>query len=125
MAYRPDPGGNFASDAHRRVLTAVPNPAQKGEESRVGRDAAGRRVYGPIGSEEAILYRVGRDEVADLGEEEVLDILSDLEADGDVSHSKDGWFMTKQGVEVAEGPIAWPPATPPDEDDEPKGREHD
>ncbi len=77
-----DPGGDFASDAHRRVLAAVPQPD---DELTVEERAAG-------------------DTELDLSPEELEDILEDLEADGHVKQVKDGWRHTKAGHDLLTGP---------------------
>lgn len=91
MAYPSDPAGNFASDAHRRVITWVPHADQD-----IARDT------------DSIVARVRQDDgmqVA-LDDEQVLSILEDLEADGDIEKSDDGWVMTEQGADVGNGPTA-------------------
>jgi hypothetical protein len=45
--------------------------------------------------------------------DELAEVLDDLEADGYVSKSKDGWKMTKKGFDALTGPIAEEPAGPP------------
>jgi len=103
-SYPPDPGGNFASDVHRRVVTAVPNQEQQGEEATVGKDASGHKVRGPAKSLDAIVYYVQQDEDAPINsEEEVRQVLAELVEDGDVQELKDGYKLTKQGEEVAAG----------------------
>ncbi len=91
MAYLADPGGNFASDAHRRVMAVVANPDQE----RIDLDEIAKR----LGQDEHV--PLGPDEV-----EDVVEILKDLEADGDVSQTKAGWQNTKEGFAVLTGPIA-------------------
>lgn len=112
--YRADPAGNFASDAHRRVITAVPHADQKDDWRRINREQV------PLTDERAIMAYIGWDDSpgADLSEDEVKEILKDLEADGDVRKVKDGWQLTAQGAKVANGPIADPP------DDSKSGRRH-
>ncbi len=84
-----DPGGNFASDEHRRVQAALANPDE------------------PHLSLDEVVARVDQDTELDLSLEEVAEILADLEADGDATQSKDGgWKNTKAGFEVLTGPIA-------------------
>jgi hypothetical protein len=83
-----DPGGNFASDRHRRVMASVPNPGDD-----------------PI-DEDALFDRVVADDFLDITQDEMVDILADLEADGDVTQLKDGWKNTKSGFAVLTGPIA-------------------
>lgn len=78
----PDPAGDFASDAHRRVLAAVPDSSTK------------RSVY----------ERVLGDTELDLEDVDVDEILKDLEADGHVTKTKTGWSHTKAGHELLTGP---------------------
>lgn len=94
MSYSPDPGGNFASDAHRRVMAHLPNPDDD-----------------PIGVGSLITERINKDphslqhfESVD----EVTDVLDDLEADGYAKKLKAGWKNTPDGFDVLTGP--------PDED---------
>jgi hypothetical protein len=98
----PDPGGKFASDAHRRVMAHLPNPDDD-----------------PVSVEALIVDRINQDphtlahfESAD----EVAAILDDLEADGYAKQLKDGWKNTADGFEVLTGPpgetaVAEAPAT--------------
>jgi hypothetical protein len=87
-SYRPDPGGNFASDAHRRVLAVVAND----DVTRVPFDE--------------VVSRVDADDQVDLSSEEVAEILKDLEADGDVDKTDEGYDATVVGLETIQGPIA-------------------
>lgn len=85
-----DPGGIFASDAHRRVMANLPNP--DGD---------------PMSVEELIRDRINEDDfaLAHLQSiEEVEDVLADLEADGFASESQKGWKNTKAGFEALTGP---------------------
>lgn len=88
MAYQADPGGNFASDVHRRVAAAVPNPDEE------------------HASADEVVARVELDEHVDVSGEGVLEVLEDLEADGDVSHAASGWKLTKAGFSALTGRIA-------------------
>jgi hypothetical protein len=89
MTYPADPGGNFASDAHRRVMANVPNP-----------DEAGLPI-------EAIQRRIDLgDDYLDLEPSELEEVLKDLEADGDVEEVNTGWRNTDLGFEALTGPIA-------------------
>lgn len=83
---RADPGGNFASDQHRRVLATVNND----DYTRV-----------PF---ELVLIRVENDSQLNLGPEEVANILQDLENDGDVDKTEEGYDSTAAGQEALEGP---------------------
>lgn len=91
MSYLADPGGNFASDAHRRVMAVVANPDQDPSS-----------VY-------EILERLEQDTYVDLGldsVEEVVEVLKDLEADGDVTQVDGDWINTDEGFDALTGPPA-------------------
>lgn len=90
MTYAPDPGGRFASDAHRRVMAHLPNPDDD-----------------PMSVEDLITERINKDphtltHFASAGE--VADVLADLEADGHAKKLKDGWKNTPDGFEALSGP---------------------
>ena len=90
MSYSPDPGGNFASDAHRRVMAHLPNPDDD-----------------PISVHDLIDKRLNADPhtLAHFSEaDEVVEVLADLEADGHAKKLKDGWKNTPTGFEVLTGP---------------------
>ena len=90
MAYPPDPGGNFATDVHRRVVCALPDP-----------DEGFQTV-------DWILERVDRDDYLSIDRDELTETLSDLEADGDCKQNKAGeWVSTKAGHEALTGNNAW------------------
>lgn len=82
-----DPGGVFASDAHRRVLAHLPIPSQDPMDS------------------ETFLSRVASDDGYEYVADEVQDVLLDLEADGHASELKDGWRQTKKGLEALQAPV--------------------
>ena len=84
-----DPGGNFASDAHRRVMGALPAPDDD-----------------PLEVEALLEGPVAADDFLDLDEAELIEILADLEADGDATLLKNGWKNTKAGFKVLTGPVA-------------------
>lgn len=84
---RPDPGGNFASDEHRRVMANVPNPDDE-----------------PLDVEGLLAERIAKDDHLNIEEDELVEILSDLEADGHVKKTKDGWRNTSEGFAVLTGP---------------------
>lgn len=88
MVLRADPGGNFASDQHRRVMAQVAN------------DDVTRVHFG------LVVERVNADDQVDLTTEEVAEILKELEADGDIDKTKDGYDATALGFEALTGPIA-------------------
>ena len=92
MNYRDDPAGVFATDAHRCVLGHLSLPTES-----VG--------YTPAALHERI---GGRFSVHPLDDPSHVDeILSDLEADGNVEHDASGrWRMTQQGFKRLTGPIA-------------------
>lgn len=77
-----DPAGDFASDAHRRVLAAVPDGT----------------------TDLTLQERVDGDDELDLSLEDVDEILKDLEADGHVKQTKTGWSHTKDGHGLLTGP---------------------
>lgn len=90
MSYSPDPGGVFASDAHRRVMAHLPNPQDD-----------------PVSIEDLIIGRINHDphtlshfDSAD----DVLGVLRDLEADGYAKELKSGWKNTAEGFDVLIGP---------------------
>jgi hypothetical protein len=92
MSYAPDPGGVFASDAHRRVMAHLPNPDQD-----------------PVPVEDLITHRINQDphtlqHFQDAGQ--VADVLHDLEADGHAKNLKDGWKNTPAGFDALTGPPA-------------------
>lgn len=88
MILRADPGGNFASDQHRRVIAQVAND----DVTRVPFDL--------------VVERVNADDHVDLSTEDVAQILQELEADGDVDKTDEGYDATAPGVEALTGPIA-------------------
>lgn len=79
---QPDPGGDFASDAHRRVMAAVPTAED----------------------ELTVEERFAGDTELELSDDELQEVLKDLEADGHVKNLKDGWRQTKSGHELLTGP---------------------
>lgn len=99
-AYPADPGGNFASDVHRRVLGHLSTPKEK------------------MGWEpEALLARVDPDLSTPMTDvEELLLVLEDLKDEGlAVEHAGGVWQQTKDGFDLLTGPIANEPppgATP-------------
>ncbi len=90
MSYPADPGGVFASDAHRRVMAHLPNPDDD-----------------PVSVEELIADRINADPhtLAHFGSSgEVAEVLADLEADGHAKKLKNGWKNTPDGFELLTGP---------------------
>lgn len=90
MTYQSDPGGKFASDAHRRVMAHLPNPDDD-----------------PMPVEDLIDARINQDPhtLAHFSSaDEVVAVLEDLEADGYAKKLKDGWKNTADGFEVLTGP---------------------
>jgi hypothetical protein len=81
-----DPGGVFASDAHRRVMANAPNPDED-----------------PLTVDEILGERVSKDNHLDVSHEEAEEILKDLEADGHVRELKNGWKNTASGWEALTG----------------------
>lgn len=83
-----DPGGVFASDAHRRVLAHLPIPSEDPMDN------------------ETFLSRVATDDGYEYaGQDEVEDVLADLEADGHAKQLNDGWRQTKKGLEALQAPV--------------------
>jgi hypothetical protein len=90
VSYPADPGGVFASDAHRRVMAHLPNPDDD-----------------PISVEDLISLRVNRDPhtLAHFSDaSEVLEVLGDLESDGHAKRLKHGWKNTSDGFDLLTGP---------------------
>ena len=90
MGYAPDPGGNFASDAHRRVMAHLPNPDDD-----------------PISEYDLVVKRINADPhlLAHLGDAaEVVAILGELEEEGHAKQLKSGWKNTTEGFELLTGP---------------------
>lgn len=86
--FAPDPGGIFASDAHRHVLGHLPTPDSE---------------YG--WSNEVLALRLHPSLSVYGGE--FLPILADLEAAGFVEEPvPSAWRMTQKGYEAITGPIA-------------------
>lgn len=75
-----DPGGVFASDAHRRVMANLPNPNQD-----------------PLSVEGLQAERIAKDDYLDISDEDLTSVLSDLEADGHAIQTPDGWQNTERG----------------------------
>ena len=99
----PDPGGQFASDLHRRVAGHLPGPKDALYRAHKSVDLAGTVTVGDL------LIRLAPDPHTPVGmedEEELHDVLMDLEADGLVSLKNDEWKLTKEGAELLNGPIA-------------------
>jgi hypothetical protein len=86
VSYLADPGGIFDSDAHRRTLAHL----HTGETFTV----------------EDLLERMRSDVGTDFGDEaELAEVLSDLEADGYATKTKDGWKQTKKGLGALNAPV--------------------
>jgi hypothetical protein len=88
--YSPDPGGTFASDAHRRVMAHLPNPDDD-----------------PITADALILERINHDPntlVYFTDADQVTGVLRDLEADGHAKQLKAGWQNTQSGFDILTGP---------------------
>lgn len=92
MSTRPDPGGHFASDAHRRVLGALSTPEEDYGWSAV-----------------ALTARLEPDEHTP-NDTDVEAILGELKADGYAKSVKvkgtDVFTMTAKGFDLLTGPIA-------------------
>jgi hypothetical protein len=87
VTYPPDPGGIFASDVHRRVQANVPNPDDD-----------------PLTVEELLAQRIDRDDHLEIEEDELVEVLKDLEAEGHSKQLKDGWKNTPSGFDALTGP---------------------
>jgi hypothetical protein len=87
MSYPLDPGGVFASDTHRRVMANVPNPDDEA-----------------LPVDELLAERVAKDDYLDLDARELTDALDDLEADGHVKQTKNGWKNTPAGFKALTAP---------------------
>jgi hypothetical protein len=90
MSYPPDPGGCFASDAHRRVMAHLPNPDDD-----------------PLSVDDLIVDRINKDPHALAhfsSADEVTAVLEDLEADGHAKKLRNGWKNTADGFEALTGP---------------------
>jgi hypothetical protein len=90
VSYPPDPGGVFASDAHRRVMAHLPNPDDD-----------------PITLADLIVERINPDPhtLAHFDTAtELEEVLKDLEADGHAKELKHGWKNTSDGFDALTGP---------------------
>lgn len=89
MAYPADPGGVFASDAHRRVLGHLPTPDD--EPTLV----------------EALQLRMDPDQHSNFNEDpEGLEaVLGELNASGFAEGGEDGWRMTQAGLDALCAPV--------------------
>jgi hypothetical protein len=92
--YAPDPGGQFASDTHRRVLGHLSSPEDD---------------YG--WSNSSLVARMIPDVGTDITDTaEIDDVLNDLEADGHAENQDGIWRMTQSGFDLLTGPIADEPS---------------
>lgn len=87
MSHHADPGGVFTSDVHRRVLGHLTDEALSVEDLAVRLDPDDHTPFG-----------VGDDD-------DLVDVLEDLEADGHASRSQAGWKQTKKGLEALGAPV--------------------
>lgn len=98
MSLRPDPGGVFASDQHRRLLGHLaddPLPIQ-GDSPKTG-----------------LGLRVSQDPNHGLDDVEQLEsILGELAAEGYASEVKAGWKITKKGLDALQEPVRGTDETP-------------
>jgi hypothetical protein len=58
----------------------------------------------PQNVEELVEGRVAGDDFFDVDEDELVELLEDLEADGHVKQLKNGWKNTPAGFELLTGP---------------------
>jgi hypothetical protein len=100
---KPDPGGIFASDVHRRVLAHLTTPdAETGWQPLP-------LVLRLSGDFDTPIPPVDANGIADLpaGQSQVEEILAELKAEGfAVRHKGDVWQMTQKGFGALTGPIA-------------------
>lgn len=93
MNYSPDPGGVFASDAHRRVAGHLPSEDEDGI------------------SVPALLVRMWPDAHTSFSEEvELQAVLEDLVTEGLAEKVRDRWTRTVKGDELLSAPL---PNEPP------------
>lgn len=89
MAYLADPGGNFNTDAHRRVLAHLPVP----DDSPT--------------TETSVLVRLHEDPHTPVNSaEELSEVLSDLESDDLATQVGGDWRQTESGFDLLTGPNA-------------------
>jgi hypothetical protein len=101
MSYRTDPGGVFDSDTHRRVLGHLPLPSDNPISAYDDTETSPR-----LRRRSSLFHRMEPDQATDIADEdELTEILSDLEADGYASQSKDGWKQTKKGLDALNAPV--------------------
>lgn len=100
---KPDPGGVFASDVHRRVLAHLTTPdADSGWQPL----PLVLRLAGDFDTPIPPLDDKGLADL-DVGQAKVEEILGELKAEGFVKrHKGDVWQMTPKGYEALTGPIA-------------------
>lgn len=90
VTYPADPGGTFASDAHRRVMAHLPNPGDD-----------------PVSVDDLIADRLNGDPhtlVHFTSADQVSAVLDDLEGAGHAKKLKSGWKNTAAGFELLTGP---------------------
>jgi len=101
--YRPDPGGVFASDVHRRVAAHI-----YAEEEGTGWPVLG------------LLHRLAEDHATPLppvheevgvpdyveGLARLEAVLADLKSDGVAANDGEVWVLTQKGLDLLTGPIA-------------------
>lgn len=94
--YRPDPGGVFESDTHRRVLAHVPLPSDEPS------------ALHPLG------VRISPDQHHELSHVDELEaVLGDLEASGYLCLEDGAYCMTDAGLEALRAPAPEAPAGTP------------
>ena len=88
---QPDPGGNFASEYHRRIAALLPNPDEE-----------------PLSINLLMDQRVAKDDNFDVDSDELTELITDLEADGDAVKDETGfWKLTQAGFDALTGLNAW------------------
>lgn len=120
--YRPDPGGQFASDVHRRVAAHLHSDEEEmgwplvGLLHRLAEDHATPLPPNVSLSDEGGTEIFVPDYVA--GAAQLKAVLDDLVADGLASEAAEGvWVLTEDGYALLTGPIAHEP----EEGAEPQG----
>ena len=89
MTYPADPGGNFASDAHRRVCGHIPTPKDD-----------------PMSLTD-LFIRMVRDEGSEYITDEVQAalVIEDLVTSGLVEKIENGWRQTSDGYDLLNAPV--------------------
>jgi hypothetical protein len=92
MNYLPDPGGQFASNVHRRTVGHLPLPDEEGTSVAALFNRMVPDLYSPFGTES-----------------ELLEVLESLRVDGLAEKVDELWRQTTAGTERLTGPNAEEP----------------